>query len=401
MNKNNLISTKYINKKSIIRILREINITTRSEIARKLKVSRPTIYEYINELIDEGFIIEEGKDTLNNKVGKKSTLIRFNNKAYYIISIMIGVKNTKISITDLKCNILSKKIIKTMEWKGVDTLITKILNGIKDIIALYPLKMERIIGIGIGVPGITNPEKGEVIFLPNLKGWINISLAQIIKSEIKLPVFIENECRVQAIAEKEYGLGIEKSNFICIETGIGIGSGVYLNNQLLVGNGNGHVGAIGHIKIGGNRKCHCGSTGCLESLCSTRALLEDVQKEINEKLDINEVYNLFQNGNESVIECVKKNAENLSIGISNAIKMFNPDLIIIHGSSIKFGEKYLNFIRDRVKKLTYPKLNIEYEIKYSELGEDAGLMGCSELVFENIFQLKNLNIQDKYIIKKI
>jgi len=408
--KNN-ISLKEINKKNILKIVIDTGPISRIDISRKLKISRPTTSAYISELIEEGLIEEVGKSNSTPSGGKKAVLLQFNVKAGYIIGVMIGVKTIRIALTDLGSNIVDIIKIPTEEWLGPDVVIDKLVKNLRKIINISRVNKEEIIGIGIGATGLVDSRKGLVIFSPNLDGWSNIKLKEIIEEKIELPTFIENECRVQAIAEKKYGLAKNVNNFVCVETGIGIGTGVFIDNKLMVGN-KGMAGEVGHIitNLAGERKCHCGNIGCLETLCSINSLMEDIKADIkksrkltdydSDKLEIEDLYKLYESGDEIAIRNVEKNAEYLGIGISNTIKMFSPELIIIHGEAIKFGERYLNKVKDSVSKNTFPKVKDNYNIQFSKLGENVGIVGASSIVFDNIFDLESSNIAGHYIIKK-
>ena len=161
----------------------------------------------------------------------------------------------------------------------------------------------------------------------------------------------------------------------------------------------GMVGEVGHIttNIEGDKLCHCGNVGCLETLCSMKALIEDITEDIkgsNEEekyhggeLLGDDIYKLYKENDEIVTRNIEKNAKLLGIGISNSIKMFNPELVIIHGEVIKFGEPYLKIVKESVKKNTFPKVKNEYNVQFSELGENVGLIGVSYIVFNNTFNL--------------
>jgi glucokinase len=325
---------------------------------------------------------------------------------------MIGVKNIRIALTDLGSNIIEIMKIPTEEWLGPDAVIDKLVKNIKEIIKKFKINKEEIIGIGIGATGLVDSMKGLVIFSPNLNGWNNIKLKEIIERKIGFPAFIENECRVQAIAEKKYGLAKNIKNFVCIETGTGIGTGVFIDNRLVSGD-KGMAGEIGHIitNLAGDRVCHCGNIGCLETLCSTSYLLTDIADDIKKSgassrssksvLKLEDLYDLYKQGDEVVTVNVEKNAEYLGIGISNTIKMFNPELIIIHGEIIKFGEKYLKKVKESVSKNTFPKVKDDYNIQFSKMGDNVGVVGAASIVFDNIFDLDSSSVAGHYIIKKI
>ncbi len=409
--KNN-ISLKEINKKNILKIVIDVGQISRIDISRQLKISRPTTSAYIGELIEEGLIEEIGKSDSTSSGGKKAVLLQFRVRAGYILGVMIGVKNIRIALTDLGSNIIEIMKIPTEEWLGPDAVIDKLVKNIKEIIKKSRINKEEIIGIGIGATGLVDSMKGLVIFSPNLNGWNNIKLKEIIERKIGLPAFIENECRVQAIAEKKYGLAKNIKNFVCVETGTGIGTGVFIDNRLVSGD-KGMAGEVGHIitNLAGNRICHCGNTGCLETLCSTSYLLEDIADDIKKSgvssrksdngLKLEDIYDLYNQGDEIATVNIEKNAEYLGIGISNTIKMFNPELIIIHGEVIKFGEKYLKKVKESVSKNTFPKVKDDYNIQFSEMGDNVGVIGAASIVFNNIFDLDSSSVAGHYIIKKI
>ncbi len=408
--KNN-ISLKEINKKNILKIVMDIGPISRIDISKRLKISRPTTSAYISDLIEDGLIGEIGKSDSTSSGGKKAVLLQFNGKAGYILGAMIGVKTIRIALTDLSSNIVDIIKIPTEEWQGPDAVVDKLAKNLKKVIKASRINKEKVIGIGIGATGLVDSRKGMVIFSPNLDGWNNIKLKEIIEEKIGFPTFIENECRVQAIAEKKYGLAKNINNFVCVETGVGIGTGVFIDNKLVVGD-KGMAGEVGHIitNLAGSRKCHCGNVGCLETLCSINSLIEDIMADIKksrkstgysgDKLEIEDLYMLYEQGDEIVTKNVEKNAEYLGIGISNTIKMFNPELIIIHGEVIKFGEKYLKKVKESVSRNTFPKVKDSYNIQLSKLGENVGVIGATSIVFENIFDLESSNIAGHYIIKK-
>ena len=409
--KNN-ISLKEINKKNILKIVIDAGQISRIDISKLLKISRPTTSAYIGELIEEGLIEEIGKSDSTSSGGKKAVLLQFRVRAGYILGVMIGVKNIRIALTDLGSNIIEIMKIPTEEWLGPDAVIDKLVKNIKEIIKKFKINKEEVIGIGIGATGLVDSMKGLVIFSPNLNGWNNIKLKEIIEKKIGLPAFIENECRVQAIAEKKYGLAKNIKNFVCVETGTGIGTGVFIDNRLVSGD-KGMAGEVGHIitNLAGNRVCHCGNTGCLETLCSTSYLLEDIADDIKKSstssgknkssLKLEDLYNLYNQGNKIATINIEKNAEYLGIGISNTIKMFNPELILIHGEVIKFGEKYLKKVKESVTKNTFPKVKDDYNIQFSEMGDNVGVIGAASIVFNDIFDLDSSSVAGHYIIKKI
>ncbi|MGM0366542.1 MAG: ROK family protein [Actinomycetota bacterium] len=396
------ISIKEINKKNILKIIINRGHVSRADVSRLLKTSRPTVSTYINELIGEGMVKEAGKSKSSSNGGKRATLLEFNSRAGYILGAMIGVKSIRIAVTDLLSNVIEIMKVPTEEWLGPQPVIDKIVEGSEKIMEKALLGSQNVLGIGIGAPGLVDCKKGIVTFSPNLAGWSDIDLKKAVEQKIGFPTYIDNECRVQAIAEKLYGMAKGVKNFVCIETGVGIGSGVFINDRLFGGD-KGMAGEIGHIttNLGGNKLCHCGNAGCLETLCSVTALIDNINKDMKgTKISLDELYKLYRENNEIVTRRVEENARYLGIGISNAIKMFNPELVIIHGEAIKFGEKYLNIVRKTVTENTFPKVKDSYNIQFSRLGEKVGLIGATSVVFEKTLNLNSLGVSGEYLVKK-
>ena len=330
----------------------------------------------------------------------------------YQIGIRIGERKLRIALTNLASEIVKFKNMPTEEWKGPESIIGKIIKTIEEIIEESEIERNKIIGIGIGCTGLVEHKTGCVIFSPNLNGWENIPLKKIIEEKTSIDTYIENDVRVQAIAEKNYGLAKNINNFLTFSTGIGIGTGVVLDNRLLVGH-HGLFGEVGHlvIDIKSAHLCHCGNIGCLETFSNSVALIQNIKNDISkgkkislklkENFQLEDIYDLYKAGEKVIVDNINNNAEYIGIGISNAIKVFSPELVIIQGKYIEFGQKYLDIVRKTVKIYTFPKVPFKYNIEFSILGKNIGVIGATSMVFEE----KLLNNYDdfghEFLLKKM
>jgi glucokinase-like ROK family protein len=408
------ITTKEINKKNILRIIKNSSPISRIDIASRLKISRPTVTAYIDELMSEGLVIEIGLGESTQLGGKKPRLLQFNNKANYIIGVKIGVRTTGAAITDLDANIIEHSKTPTEEWSGPEVVIDNLKGIISEVIKKSGISINKIIGIGIATTGLTDSENGVVVFSPNLFGWSNIPLVQIIENEFKIPTFIDNECRVQAIAERFNGLARGINTFVCYYVGVGVGSGIFIDGEILRGRYR-RGGEVGHITVVEDGvECHCGNFGCLETVASTKKLIKDVISRVkNDKtsslynkikseipIEIEDIYEAYDQNETKVIEEVLKNANWVGVGIANTIKVIDPELVIIHGKVIPFGDKYLKVVEETVRKMTFPKVKQDFEIKFTQLGEMIGVIGASVMVFDKVFELNNIDISKEFVVKK-
>ncbi|MCL5986387.1 MAG: ROK family transcriptional regulator [Actinobacteria bacterium] len=408
------ISTREINKKNILRIIKNSPSISRIDIAARLKISRPTVTAYIDELISEGLVNEIGFGKSTQLGGKKPRLLQFNDRANYIIGAKIGVRTTRAAITDLDANILEHLKVPTEEWLGPDAVISKLKKIVSGVIKKSGISTNKIIGIGIATTGLTDSQNGIVVFSPNLSGWSNIPLVQVMEKEFGITTFIDNECRVQAIAEKYKGLAINVNNFVCLHTGVGVGSGIFIDGKILSGSYY-RGGEIGHVSVVEDGiECHCGNFGCLETVASTKKLIGDVISRVKSDensilyrkikdgilIEIEDIYEAFNLNEAKVADEVLKNAAWIGVGVANAIKVVDPELVIIHGKVVPFGEKYLRTVEETVRKLTFPKVKQDFEIKFTQLGEMVSVIGASVMVFDRVFEFNRVDIGKEFVVKK-
>ena len=186
--------------------------------------------------------------------------------------------------TNIRCGLLNEsgesiEFYKepTEAKKGVKFVINKICALVEKLKNTHP--EVKIIGMGIGIAGILRPKEGIVCFSPNLPGWHNIPLLNLLKEKLNLPIFIENDANLIALGEAWQGAGKGKEDFFLLTLGTGVGGGIVYQGHLLSGYSS--AAEIGHMKIDPKgMKCLCGRRGCLETFASAGWLVRRAQKHI-------------------------------------------------------------------------------------------------------------------------
>ncbi|WP_252314283.1 ROK family protein [Sinobaca sp. H24] len=198
-------------------------------------------------------------------------MLFFNQNAGYTIGIDLGVNYAFGILTDLKGNVIEQDEVVITDTDE-EIVFAQLKDLTQRLIDKTPACRYGIVGIGIGVPGMINND-GLILFAPNLD-WHNVHLKQYMEKYFNVPITIENEAKAGAHGEKIYGAGRSSSNLIYVSLGIGIGSGIIIEDKLYKGT-SGISGEIGHFSIESNgRKCRCGNKGCWELYSSELALLE-------------------------------------------------------------------------------------------------------------------------------
>jgi glucokinase len=283
--------------------------------------------------------------------------------------IGIDVGATKIKgIIFNKGEILNS--IKIMTPSSSDKFIQEITNLIKALIKEYP----QVKGVGICFPGNVNREKGIIIRMPNLPKIKNLEIIKKIKSNINLPIKIENDGKCAVIAEFLYGEGKGKKDIIALTLGTGIGGGTIVNKTLCIGRGN--AGEVGHVTlIPDGIKCTCGGKGCFEAYAASKNIMRMAKiAKLNAKNPL-DVENLARNKNKKALEIYQKIGYYLGIGIGDLIKIFDPEVITISGSISNASDLFLEITEKELDKRVFFN---HCNIKISKI-KDAPVVGAASL----------------------
>ena len=310
------------------------------------------------------------------------------------IGIDLGGTNIKGAIVDSEKGIVyGVRSIPTTAHKGHDAVIDRIAAFCKTMIMDSGLDPNEILGIGIGLPGAIDSRTGVSIFMTNLPDhWINVPVGDIMKEKTGLPTFLLNDVNAITWGELCVGAGRGCSSAVCFALGTGIGGGVVLNGDLILGR-TGVAGELGHMIVEphGNR-CNCGGFGCLETYASGPAIRSAAMKAIAHggttilgKL-VNYDLNLIEakvvteaalQGDQIAIDIYRKAGYYLGIAVSNMIMALEPERIIITGGVAAAGNLLLDPIRKTVQERVHVTPIDGITIVMGELGDNAGVIGNS------------------------
>lgn len=310
-------------------------------------------------------------------------------KKYYV-GIDIGGTNTKIGILDDNAKIYKSINIKTESVKGYEYTISHISSSIEKMLDELNISKDELKSIGIGVPGpVLN--NSTVKFFANFPWPKNLEIKKEFSKYFNCEIFADNDVNVISMGEAWQGAGQNHSNILTVAIGTGIGGGIIVNGKPLSGK-NGAAGEIGHLTLEKNGTlCGCGKKGCFEAYASATGIAREavsrlmVNKqnmlyEIYEKKGIVEskdVFDCAKKGDEFSIDIVKNHEiEFLALGLSNALNLLDPDVVILGGGMAHAGDMLFDELKERLKKYTLPVIVENLEIKKAILGDEAGIYGA-------------------------
>jgi len=306
----------------------------------------------------------------------------------------LGGTNLRAAIVDVETGeVLHQSNVPTLAREGHDVVMKRMADLFMQLIQTTGLKNEKIGGIGIGVPGVLDLEKGETLFLPNLPGnWLHVPLQDTISNLTGLPTSILNDVRSITYGEWRFGAGKGVETVAVLAIGTGIGGGLVINGQLYLGMG-GTGGELGHMVIDYNGpRCGCGNYGCLEVYASgpaiaamgMKAVAQGLTTKIDElcEYDLNRVTpeliaKAAEDGDEIACDIYEKAGFYLGVAASSICAAVGPKRIIVAGSVSHVGKLLLDpmerTMRERVHMMPVEKV----EIVLAKLGNNAGVIGAA------------------------
>lgn len=383
---------KTFNKSRVLLTVKNRSPISRAQISEITGLNKATVSSLISELIKEKFVFEIGNGQSSG--GRRPVMLTFNHRAGYAIGVDVGVNYLLAVATDLNGNCLEEEK-QPIADTNVEKVLPHVIQLIRKLIKKAPQSEYGLIGIGIGVPGIVNRQQ-TILFAPNL-GWENVHLRREIESTFDVPVLLDNEANAGAWGEKLYGAGRNIADLIYVSVGIGIGTGIIMNDEVYKGT-NGFSGEMGHFSIDLNgRTCRCGNRGCWERYASEKALLESARKrhlfqEESGRDELAAIAEMAEAGDTRVQQLLYEIGEYLGIGITNIVNTFNPRLVII-GNRMSTLKKWLAQPIERVleeRLMPYNRQNVE--VRFSELTNHSCALGAASFAISHFFSEKQYDL---------
>lgn len=373
-----------INNNLILESILNYGPISRADLSKKLNLTKATISAIVQDLIDQSLVIEIGsKDT---HVGRKPILLCFNQKCAYAISIDLNAEYIAAYLSDLK----GEKVYYSRYKNNLDStnLLEKLKAIIKHILTLVPNSKFGVVGIAIGIHGITC--NNEIIFTPyyNLAG---LDVASILSSTFHIPVYLENEANLSVLGEKSFFSSY--SNIVNISIHTGVGLGIIIDNKLYSGY-NGFAGEFGHtIVVPNGKPCPCGNKGCLEQYVSETSLLCEYSKLKGFDIkDIDVLISDYLYGDIEANQVIKSFIDYMSLAINNILNTFNPHIIIINSAITT----YLPNIINKIKNSMSSRMSEYINIVPTTLQNNSILLGGIHTVSKNFLKIDNLLLSSKY-----
>lgn len=385
------------NRAAVLKRLYEAGPASRIALSDDTGLSRATVGNVISELLKSGVAIETGQ--VASDVGRPAVLVDVNPSHTYVIGVDIGETGTTIELFDLtlhKMGAVEKQV--KLAPDDVETLVTVIADGVKDVMSALPGELDELLGIGVGVPGIIVQDGREYVYAPSL-GWDHVPLQEMLRGALPSRVLVDNGAKTMALAEAWFGAGRGASNVVVALIGTGVGAAILTDGRVFRG-ATSSAGEWGHTTVAlDGRSCRCGARGCLEAYVGARGILATYQlaqdapsdDASDERLALEQLRIRLMAGDEAALHTVRETGRYLGVGVANLINLLNPDKIVLGGwAGLLLGEHLLPIaINEARRHALAPPFN-RVSIELCQLGTDAIALGAAILVIEPFLEAGGL-----------
>ncbi|OIK08416.1 ROK family transcriptional regulator [Bacillus sp. MUM 13] len=387
---------KLLNQSIVLNVIRLREPISRAEIAKITKLTPPTVGSLVNELIDQNLITEEQSNS-SKAGGRRPIMLRINYSAHFIIGVYAAAEVISVILTTMNGSVIFEYRKEINKLPSKDQFMQMVKECIQHVLDETSAKRDLIIGIGFAMHGLVDPEQGLAIFSPHLH-LENIPIKEILEKEFSLPVMVENDVRALAYAESWFGDGKGVSDFVCLSVGRGIGSGIFINNDIYKSSYN-TAGEIGHtiVDINGPR-CQCGNNGCLEAYASELAIINKAEKESDSGSDtilrewkkdseitVKMVFKAAGDGDQLAQSILEESGRSLGLAAANLINILKPSKIILEGSVFEEGDFILSPLKEMIGKYTLRSSNEEIPVVCSKLGKKGMVLGAVTIILRKLF----------------
>ena len=381
-------------RRDVIKYLYFHKSLTITELSKLIHKSVPIVTSAITDLITDGYVLESAVSKSTG--GRRAVMYLLNpDKKRFMVAVAMDQLVTRVVVYDLLNNVQVKReeLSFTLTDNAEDIQI--LLNFLKDYLKRADLPVEQILGIGIGMPGFINTKQGINYTFFKLKN--NGSLRNYLSKELGLPVFIDNDSSLTALAELRFGAGQNLKEVMVVNVGWGSGLGMVINGSLFRGH-SGFAGEFSHIPLSqSNKLCSCGKRGCLEVDTSLLVLVERAQQKIAEgvnskletlfkdtsKLPGDHFLEAARDGDPLAVSVLSEAAFLIGKGIATLIHIMNPELIVVAGRGAVAGRILMAPIQQAMNEFCISRIAEQTTIVVSKLADAAELLGAAILVVEN------------------
>jgi predicted NBD/HSP70 family sugar kinase len=377
------------NNNLLLRLLWQHQVISRADLARITGMSRPSISAIVAEHLDLGLISEIGHGESSG--GRRPVLLRFEDDAHMIAGLDLGASHISLMLSNLRGQEVEWMSVPAQTRDHPEQAIQVAMELLKEGITLARRRGRKVIGLGIGVPSPLYSTGDSLSMHPAIHPkWAGFELTRILKEHVSIPIFIENDANLGALAELWWTERQSRKHLLYLKVASGLGAGIIFDGKIFAG-AHGLAGELGHTYLREREHEKSPTLDNLNSMIGINFVLEALKVKVGHKhpriLHRGELLKeAYETGDASTRDLVKQFIHRLALAIVNAMVSFDPELVIVGGVVPDIGEELLNMLKAEIPRhLVWPELR-DVPLECSRFGEKQTALGAATLVLEKMLE---------------
>jgi predicted NBD/HSP70 family sugar kinase len=376
-----LRSLRERNRLQVLEVVRSSGSVSRADIARSTGLARSTVSTLVNELLRAGLLIERGApEDAAGAQGRPPVLLSFDPRAGAVLGLHFDHPVLRVAVADLGYEILAEASVPVDVDHDAQDSIDAAVALVDEVLAASGVQRDRLLGAGVGLAGPIDQATGTVGSSAILPGWVGMQVAQELEARLGVPVHVDNDANVGALAESVLGAGRGASEMAYIMLGSGIGAGLIIGGQVYRGSG-GTAGEMGHVLVNEQGPlCRCGNRGCLETYAGADALLDLLRRQHGDELTVDGLVELARDGDAACQRVIADAARFVGVAAATLCNQLNPERLVFGGELARTGSLLLDPLRESIERYALKSAAADVRVVLGELGDRAELLGALVLV---------------------
>lgn len=367
---------------AMLRLIREGRATTRAELVELTGLARSTVSQRIDALLAEGLLV--AGPASHSTGGRPPTVLAFNAQLGVVLAAEIGVTRCHVAVADLDANVLAESIESIAIADGPETLLPWLLARFDALLAQAGRTRADVRGAGVGLPAPVAFATGRPAKQPNMPGWADAPVAELLGDALGLPVLVDNDVNVMALGEHRLAWR-DAEHLLFVKAGTGIGCGLVVAGHLHRG-AHGSAGELGHVRAprAGEVPCACGNSGCLEAVAGGAALARRLTAEGSPATTVHDVTARLREGDRTAQALVRQAGRDLGDVLASIVDFLDPAVIVFGGELADASDELVAGVREVVYQRSLPLATRDLAIVHSADGSRAGVVGAAVLAIEYV-----------------
>ncbi|HEY8981189.1 MAG TPA: ROK family protein [Streptomyces sp.] len=373
----------------LLGLVRSGRATTRGALQQMTGLSRATVGQRLDRLFRAGWLREGAGGPVDSPLGgRPSITLEFDDAHAVVLTADLETRHARAAVLTLTGEILAEHSGTLVIEDGPEQVLGELGSWFGELLEKAGHRPDEVCGIGLAVPGPVDTETGRVVQPPIMPGWdgydIRGRLARAFTDRTgapRVPVLVDNDANLMAYGEQRSGHP-DCSAFVLVKVSTGIGAGVVVGGSIFRGI-DGGAGDIGHIRVGAEALCRCGSYGCLAAVASGGAVARRLAEAGVPAASGADVRDLLASGHTEAAALAREAGRQVGDVLATVVTLLNPGVLMIAGDLA--GTPFLTGVRELLYQRALPRSTAHLEVVTSRLGERAGLVGAGALVVEHLY----------------